>query len=128
MFLHEHLGHLPLPGRLYSFLDRTSLIAAFSSASSAYMRLSFAFSASSSFIRFSSETDTPPYLPRQLKYVARLMRCLRVSSSIETPASPSFKIATIYDSVNLDFLMGLSRSAGKVYYSAVSEAGELTKE
>ena len=61
MFLHEHLGRLSLRERLYSFLDRTSLIAAFSSASSAYMRLSFAFSASSSFIRLSSETLTPPY-------------------------------------------------------------------
>ncbi|MBB6091155.1 hypothetical protein HNQ60_000001, partial [Povalibacter uvarum] len=30
------------------------------------------------------------------------------------------------DSVNLDFLMTLSRFAGRVYYSAVSEAGELT--
>jgi hypothetical protein len=28
--------------------------------------------------------------------------------------------------VNLDFLMGLSRFTGRVYYSAVSEAGELT--
>ncbi len=34
---------------------------------SAYMRFSFAFSASSSFIRFSSETLTPPYFARQLK-------------------------------------------------------------
>jgi hypothetical protein len=51
---------------------------------------------------------------------------LRVSSSIETPASPSFRIETICDSVNLDFLMGLSRFTGRVYYSAVSEAGELT--
>ena len=31
------------------------------------MRLSLAFSASSSFIRFSSDTETPPYFARQLK-------------------------------------------------------------
>jgi hypothetical protein len=53
--------------RLYSFLESRSLIAAFSSASSAYMRLSFVFSASSYFILFSFETLTPPYFARQLK-------------------------------------------------------------
>jgi hypothetical protein len=51
----------------HTFLDSKSLIAAFSSASSAYIRFSFAFSASSFFIRFSSETLTPPYFARQLK-------------------------------------------------------------
>ena len=64
---HEHLGRLPLRERRYSFRESTSLMAAFSSASSAYMRLSFAFSASSSFIRLSSETVTPEYFDRQLK-------------------------------------------------------------
>src|SRR5438034_1030092 len=59
VFGHDHLCGLALHGRRHSFRESTSLIAAFSSASSAYMRLSFAFSASSSFIRFSSLTDTP---------------------------------------------------------------------
>jgi hypothetical protein len=67
VFPHEHFGRLSLRERLYSFLDNRSLIAAFSSASSAYMRLNFAFSASSPFIRFSSETLTPPYFACQLK-------------------------------------------------------------
>jgi hypothetical protein len=49
------------------FGTATPLIAAFSRARSAYMRLSFAFSASSSLIRFSSFTETPPYFERQLK-------------------------------------------------------------
>ena len=64
MILDEHLGRLSLRDRLYSFLESRSRIAAFSSASSAYMRFSFAFSASNSFIRLSSETLTPPYLAR----------------------------------------------------------------
>jgi hypothetical protein len=49
------------------------------------LRVPFAFSASISFIRFSSDTDTPPYLPRQLNYVARLMPCFRGSSPMPTP-------------------------------------------
>lgn len=69
MLPHEHLGRLPPRERLYSFFESRSRIAAFSSANSAYIRFSFAFSVSSSFIRFSSETLTPPYFARQLKYV-----------------------------------------------------------
>lgn len=42
-------------------------MAVFSSARSAYMRLSFAFSLSSTLTRLSSELLTPPYLARQLK-------------------------------------------------------------
>jgi hypothetical protein len=41
------------------------LIAAFSRASAAYIRFSFAFSASSSRRRFSSSTDAPAYFDRQ---------------------------------------------------------------
>ena len=67
MFLHEYLRGLPLRRRPYSFRFNTSLIAVFSSARSAYIRLSFAFSASRSFSRLSSETLTPPYFARQLK-------------------------------------------------------------
>jgi hypothetical protein len=51
----------------------------------------FAFSTSSPFIRFGSETLTPPYFACQLKYVARLIPCLLVNSLSATPASPSFK-------------------------------------
>jgi hypothetical protein len=43
------------------------LIAAFSSASSAYIRFSFAFSASNYRSRFSSSTETPAYFDRQWK-------------------------------------------------------------
>src|SRR5690606_36127 len=64
------LGHDPdrfaLGGRRQSFRPRTSLIAAFSRARSAYMRLSLAFSTSSSFSRLSSATDAPPYFDFQL--------------------------------------------------------------
>lgn len=49
-------------------------MAAFLSARSAYIRLSLAFSASSSFIRFNSATVVPAYFDLYLKYVVRLMR------------------------------------------------------
>jgi hypothetical protein len=61
-------------------------IAAFSSANSAYIRFSFAFSASSSFSRFSSSTEAPVYCDRHWKYVALLMLCCRTISAIGTPA------------------------------------------
>ena len=70
-------------------------MAAFSSASSAYIRFSFTFSASSSFSRLRSATLVPAYFDRQLKYVARLIPCLRTRSAIGTPASPSFRMPTI---------------------------------
>ena len=47
-------------------------MAAFSSARSAYIRFSLAFSVSSSRSRFTSDTDAPPYLLRHLKNVALL--------------------------------------------------------
>ena len=47
-------------------------MAAFSSARSAYIRFSLAFSASSSRNRVTSETLAPPYLLRRWKKVARL--------------------------------------------------------
>jgi len=49
-------------------------MAAFSSARSAYIRFSFAFSTPSSRNRFTSATDAPPYLLRHLKNVALLSR------------------------------------------------------
>ena len=48
--------------RRHNFRDRTSLIAAFSSASSAYIFLSLPFSASSSLTRLSSLAYMPAYL------------------------------------------------------------------
>ncbi len=65
MLLHEDRRDGPSRGQPYSFRLSTSLIAAFSRASSAYIRLSLAFSASNSFNRRSSETDEPPYLAFQ---------------------------------------------------------------
>ena len=50
-----------LRGWRYSFRDNTSLMAEFSSARSAYIRFSFAFSASNSLSFFSSETEAPAY-------------------------------------------------------------------
>ena len=52
-------------------------MAAFSSARSAYIRFNFAFSASSSRSRFTSDTVAPPYLLRHLKNVALLTPCFR---------------------------------------------------
>src|SRR5215470_3149005 len=108
VLLHQHRQDFPFRGRRHRFRLRTSLIAAFSSARSAYIRLSLAFSASSSFSRFNSPTDAPAYFARHWKYVALLMLCWRRISAIGTPASPCFKISTIWLSVNRDFRMGAS--------------------
>jgi hypothetical protein len=70
------------------------LMATFSSARFAYIRLSFAFSASNSFIRRRSATVAPAYFDFQLKYVARLMPCFRTRSASRTPASPSLRMLT----------------------------------
>ena len=126
MLLHEHLGGLALHGRRYSFRDNTSLIAAFSSASSAYKRLSLAFAASSSYIRFSSLNVTPLYLDRHKKYVARLMPCLRATSATGIPDSPSLNTATICDSENLDFFMISPVRCGRVQLYIVPKQGEPT--
>ena len=56
MLIDHHLNGIELGSWLYHFRDSTSLMAAFSSARSAYMRLRRAFSASSSLTLFSSET------------------------------------------------------------------------
>ena len=69
MFPHQHLGDLSFRGRRYNFRAKTSLIAAFSNARSAYICFSFAFSPSSSRRRFTSATDAPAYLLRHLKNV-----------------------------------------------------------
>src|SRR5712691_2336115 len=105
---HQHGHDLAFRGRRHRFRLRTSLIAAFSRASSAYIRFSFVFSVSSSFSRFSSSTDAPAYLARHWKYVALLMLCWRRISAIGTPPSPCFRMSTIWLSVKRDFRMGLS--------------------
>src|SRR5512143_1276067 len=58
----QHRDRAALGGRRHNFRDSTSLIAAFSSAKSAYLRFSRLFSASSSLTCFSSLTDMPAYL------------------------------------------------------------------
>src|SRR5688500_1217206 len=78
-------------------------MAAFSSARSAYIRFSFAFSASSSRSRFTSEIVAPPYLLRHLKKVALLTPCFRVRSATGTALSASLTIATIWVSLNFEF-------------------------
>ncbi len=72
MLTDQQGGPLSLRGRPYNFRARTSLMAAFSSARSAYIRFSLAFSASSSRNRVTSETLAPPYLLRRWKKEARL--------------------------------------------------------
>src|SRR5262249_44874016 len=108
VLLHQHRQDFTSRGRRHRFRPRTSLIAAFSRARSAYIRLSLAFSASSSFNRFSSATEAPAYFARHWKYVALLMLCWRRISATGTPASPCFRISTIWLSVNRDFRMGIS--------------------
>src|SRR5690606_10205603 len=95
VLLNQHGGDLALRGRPYSFRWSTSLMAAFSSAKSAYIRFSRAFSVSSSRSRFTSDTVAPPYLLRHLKNVGRLMPCFRNRSATGTPPSASRRIATI---------------------------------
>ena len=62
MFTDHDLYHRALRSRRHNFRDSTSLIAVFSRASSAYILLSLAFSASSSLTRLSSLADMPAYL------------------------------------------------------------------
>ena len=87
------------------FRCRTSLMAACSSARSAYIRLSLACSASSSRSCRTSDTDAPPYLLRHLKNVALLTPCVRHRSGTGTPLSASRRMPTIWVSLNLDFRM-----------------------
>ena len=52
-----------------------------------------------------SDTDAPPYFPRHLKNVALLTPCFRSRSGTGTPLSASFRIPTIWVSLNFDFRM-----------------------
>src|SRR4029453_15248213 len=65
MFLDHDPDRLALGRRRQSFRLRTSLIAVFSSAKSAYIRLSLAFSASNSRSRLSSAIPAPAYFDFQ---------------------------------------------------------------
>src|SRR5437773_6035050 len=103
-----HGQDLSFRGRRHRFRLKTSLIAAFSSARSAYIRFSLEFSASGSFNRLSSAIDAPAYFARHWKYVALLMLCCRRISATGTPPSPCFRMSTIWLSVNRDFRMGIS--------------------
>src|SRR5688572_17675574 len=103
--MHQDLSDLSRRKRPYSFRLRTSLMAAFSSARSAYIRFSFAFSASSSRNRFTSDTEAPPYLLRHLKNVPLLTPYFRSKSATGTPLSASFSTPTIWLSLNFDFRM-----------------------
>ena len=105
MLLYQHLSQLSLRRRPYNFRCRTSLMAACSSARSAYIRLSLACSASSSRSCRTSDTDAPPYLLRHLKNVALLTPCVRHRSGTGTPLSASRRMPTIWVSLNLDFRM-----------------------
>ena len=60
----------------------------FSSASSAYIRLSLAFSASTSFSRFNSWIEAPACFDRHWKYFALLMPCSRRISAIYPSLAP----------------------------------------
>ena len=62
MLGHHGRDYPPLCGRPQNFFASTALITAFSSARSAYMRLSRAFSAYSSRMRVRSETVAPAQL------------------------------------------------------------------
>ena len=63
-------------------------------------------------------------LPIALRaYVPRLIPCLRTISAIGTPASPSFKIATICDSVNLDFFISSPVSPRESIINCVRDGG-----
>src|ERR1041385_4898643 len=95
VFRDQQRDRLPLRGRRHNFRLNRSLIAVFSRARSAYIRLSFAFSASSSRSRRNSGTVAPPYFAFHLKYVLRLIPCFRANSATWTPASPSFRTAKI---------------------------------
>lgn len=106
VFILQHLHDAQPGGRLYHFRDRTSLMAAFSSARSAYMRLSRVFSASSSLTRVSSDIVMLAYLRFHQQKMATLMPRLRHTSASGTPDSVSCKASGIRLSVKNGFFTG----------------------
>ena len=127
MLLYQHLSQLSLRGRPDNVRCRTSLMAACSSARSAYIRLSLACSASSSRSCRTSDTDAPPYLLRHLKNVALLTPCVRHRSGTGTPLSASRRMPTIWVSLNLDFRMTAPWTRA-VYVQLSIDRGSLRKE
>ena len=105
MLLYQPLSQLSLRGRPSNVRCRTSLMAACSSARSAYIRLSLACSASSAHRCRTSDPDAPPYWLRHLKNVALLTPCVRHRSGTGTPLSASRRMPTIWVSLTLDFRM-----------------------
>jgi len=63
-------------------------------------------------------------LARHLKKVALLIPCLRSRSATGTPASASFRIATIWLSLNFDFRM-TAPEPGAVYFQVPTKKGSL---
>ena len=125
--MHQLFRHLT-PGRWrQDFRFKASLIAAFFSAKSASMRLSLAFSASSSSpLRLGNMNTRVLSLPEVVRNVA--MPCLWHRSTTGIPASPSFKTATIWLSVNLLFFRGGSPTHGgsETLPADVYSEGDLT--
>ena len=79
----------------------TSFNAAFSSDRLTYIRLRRSFSCSSFFSRLMSDASTPPYVAFHW-YVADLMPYFRQIPLTERPSSASFRILTIWVSINFD--------------------------
>lgn len=102
-------------------------MAAFSSAKSAYMRLSLLFSASSSRGPFTSDTKAPPYLLRHLKKVVLLLPCIRSRSDTWTPLSASFNRLTVWLSLNFDFLIA-APAAEQCTFGCQANAGAYKPE
>src|ERR1019366_8522019 len=69
-------------------------------------------------------TETPAYLRRQRKNDARLTPCRRSRSGTGTPASASFRIPTIWLSVNFDLRM-TTPEPGAVYRRPLTYRGSL---
>lgn len=95
MFILQHLYGIRPGNRLYHFRDNTSLMAAFSNVRSAYMRLSGAFSVSSSLTRFSLDVVILAYLRFHWQKVAMLIPRLRHASATRGPNSASCKVSGI---------------------------------
>ncbi len=115
MGLHRQ-AQLQLPRMAQPFRDRTPFSGGCASARSAYMHLSRASSASTSFRCRSCDTAMPAYLFFHTQYVGSLMPCLRHVSATFAPASTSLRIRTIRSSLNFDLFVQRP-SVGKLYFT-----------
>ena len=122
---HQHVKRLSFRGRRYSFRARTSLMAAFSSARSAYIRFSRTFSPSSSRSRFTSATDAPAYLLRHLKNVVLLMPCCRKQVSHRDTGLRFLENPDDLTLGELRFPHARSFRPGAVYLRVSTEGGSL---